>query len=64
MTNPSERQRASTYPSSFLLARLPDEIAPYDCSHEDGECFCAHDWRIFWGNKPKAQKKRNIYVTS
>lgn len=64
MTNPSERQRASTYPANFILARLPGELAPYDCDHEVGECFCAHDWRIYWGNKPKVSKVRNTYVTS
>ena len=63
MTNPLDRQRAGSYPSTFTLAALPNELRPYDCDHDNELCLCVHDWRINWGNMKKVQKGRNVFVT-
>lgn len=61
--NPSDRQPSSVYPSTFTLAALPDDVAPYECDHDAGVCVCVHDWRIEWGNLPKRVAARATYVT-
>jgi len=52
MTNPSAKQPRAPYPSNFLLAVKPEEVAVSKCRHEDDPpvCYCVHDWRIEWAN--------------
>lgn len=59
-----QAQTAAPYPSSFILAVKPDEVAPYNCDHDADPpvCSCVHDWRINWGNVPKRTAKRATYI--
>lgn len=65
MTNPSDKQPAGDYPSGFTQAVLPGVVDPFSCDHEADPpiCVCPHDWRITWGNVPKVNRKRNVFVT-
>lgn len=62
MTNPSDKQPPGPYPVGYPAVR-PEDVSPYDCDHDGGVCLCVHDWRIVWGNLPKKQQARNVYVT-
>jgi hypothetical protein len=58
-----EHQVAAPYPADFLLAVKPDEVAPYNCDHDEVICECVHDWRIHWGNVPRKTAARATYLT-
>lgn len=58
----SQRQGPGDYPAEYPAVR-PEDIKPYMCDHDAGQCFCVHDWRIHWGNPPRVVKGRAIYVT-
>lgn len=57
----SERQGPGPYPEGYPAVR-PEDIAPYDCDHDEGVCVCVHDWRIHWGNPPKRTSTRATYI--
>ena len=64
--NGEDYQIADEYEPYFQDAVLPDDIAPYNCDHDANAtvCACVHDWRIYWGNKPKVSDSKAIYITA
>lgn len=60
-----EVQRAAPYPSTFLWAVKPGEVDWNLCDHEADPhvCYCAHDWRIEWGNVNRAPQDQSLFVT-
>lgn len=50
----SDRQPPLPYPDDFTEAVRPEHVNTAKCDHENGICFCVHDWRIHWGNLPRS----------
>jgi hypothetical protein len=59
------KQTKAPYPPTFVWAVKPDEVDWNLCDHEADEpiCFCAHDWRIVWGNVERADQSQSLFVT-
>lgn len=61
----NDLQPKAPYPPNFILAVKPEAVNANNCQHDADPpiCYCAHDWRINWGNVERKPKATVRFVT-